>query len=100
MDPASPYGADHRWVNDFFVENGRASGGDPTLVAEAVVRAAHDPAAPLHNLVGDDAVAYVDVAARAGSHEGWVTVATEILESVAGPLPRLRSPVPGNAHAA
>jgi NAD(P)-dependent dehydrogenase (short-subunit alcohol dehydrogenase family) len=100
VDPGSPYGADHRWMNDFFVKNGQASGGDPALVAEAVVRAAHDPAAPLHNLVGDDAVAYVDLAAHAGSHEGWVTVATEIVESLAGPRPRLRPPVAGSAEAA
>jgi NAD(P)-dependent dehydrogenase (short-subunit alcohol dehydrogenase family) len=100
VNPASPYGADHRWVNDFFVKNGQASGGDPALVAEAVVRAAHDPAAPLHNLVGDDAAAYVDAAARAGSHEGWVAVATEILEFVAGPRPGARPPAVGSAGAA
>ena len=87
-DPSGPYGADHRWVEDFFVTNGEANGGDPAVVAEAIVRAAHDPATPLHTLVGDDAAAYVDLAARAGSYEGWVAVATEIVESVAGPRPR------------
>ena len=87
VDEASPYGADHAWVNRFFVANGEANGGDPAVVAEAIVRAAFDTAGPLHNLVGDDAVGYVDVAARAGSHEGWVAVATGILESVAGPRP-------------
>ena len=100
VDPSSPYGADHRWVNDFFVINGEASGGDPALVAEAVVRAAHDPATPLHNLVGDAAAGYVDLAAGAGGHEGWVAVATEILESVAGPRPRSRAPLAGSAEAA
>jgi NAD(P)-dependent dehydrogenase (short-subunit alcohol dehydrogenase family) len=88
-DASSPYGDDHRWVNDFFVGNGRANGGDPARVAEAIVRAADDPATPLHTLVGDDAQAYVDVATRAGSHEGWVAAATGILESVAGPRPTL-----------
>jgi NAD(P)-dependent dehydrogenase (short-subunit alcohol dehydrogenase family) len=100
VDPASPYGADHAWVNDFFVQNGEANGGDPAVVAEAIVRAAGDPRAPLHNLVGDDAVGYVDVAARAGSHEGWVAVATGILESVAGPRLLARTPMADRAEAA
>jgi len=100
VDPASPYGADHAWVNDFFLRNGEANGGDPAVVAEAIVRAAHDPGAPLHNLVGDDAAAYVDLAARAGSHEGWVTAATDILQSVAGPRPPAPKAMADRAEAA
>jgi NAD(P)-dependent dehydrogenase (short-subunit alcohol dehydrogenase family) len=88
VDRSSPYGADHGWVNDFFVKNGEANGGDPAIVAEAIVRAAHDPAAPLHTLVGEDAAGYVALADRSGTHEGWVAAATAILESVAGPRPR------------
>ncbi|MEW6581805.1 MAG: SDR family oxidoreductase [Actinomycetota bacterium] len=84
---AGPYRADHRWVNDFFARNGEAGGGDPAVVGEAIARAAHDSASPLHVLVGDDARAYVDLARRAGDHEGWVTVATGIVESVAGSRP-------------
>ena len=100
VDPASPYGADHAWVNDFFVTNGEANGGDPAVVAEAIVRAAHDPGAPLHNLVGGDAAAYVDLAAQAGSHEGWVTATTGILQSVAGPRPLARKAMADRAEVA
>jgi NAD(P)-dependent dehydrogenase (short-subunit alcohol dehydrogenase family) len=83
---SGPYSVDHGWVRRFFVDRER-HGGDPALVAEAVVRAAEDPSAPLHTLVGDDAAAYVGVADEAGSYEGWVTAATELLASVAGPRP-------------
>jgi NAD(P)-dependent dehydrogenase (short-subunit alcohol dehydrogenase family) len=68
---SDPYSADHRWVREFFVDRGEQAGGDPALVAQAVVAAAHDAATPLHVLVGEDAAAYVDVAARAGGYEGW-----------------------------
>jgi NAD(P)-dependent dehydrogenase (short-subunit alcohol dehydrogenase family) len=85
--PSDPYGADHRWVREFFVDRGERGGGDPELVARAIVAAAHDAATPLHVLVGDDASAYVDVAAQAGGYEGWATAVTDLFESVAGPRP-------------
>ncbi len=85
-DASSPYNADHAWFKQFFVATGQG-GGDPAVVAAAIVRAAHDPTTALHTLVGDDAAAYVNVAARVGSYEGWVAAASEIIESVAGPRP-------------
>jgi NAD(P)-dependent dehydrogenase (short-subunit alcohol dehydrogenase family) len=87
VDAGGPYGADNRWVSDFFLRNGRAGGADPAATAAAIVRAAREPATPLHTLVGDDAEGYIGVAAKAGSHEGWVKAATEIMETVAGPRP-------------
>jgi NAD(P)-dependent dehydrogenase (short-subunit alcohol dehydrogenase family) len=98
-DASSPYDADHAWFKQFFVATGQ-SGGDPAVVAEAVVRAAHDPTTALHTLVGDDAAAYLDVAARAGSYEGWVAAASEIIESVAGPRPVAERARPGAAPTA
>jgi NAD(P)-dependent dehydrogenase (short-subunit alcohol dehydrogenase family) len=95
-----PYSADHRWVREFFVDRGERGGGDPRLVADAIVAAAHDRATPVHLLVGDDAATYVDVAARAGGYEGWATAVIDLFESVAGPRP---SPAKGSStrrHAA
>jgi NAD(P)-dependent dehydrogenase (short-subunit alcohol dehydrogenase family) len=92
-DPGDPYGADERWMERFLLATG-AAGGDPAAVARAIVRAAEDPAAPLHALVGDDAAAIVDVAARAGGYEGWTTAVTGLVETVSGPRPVLAG-VPG-----
>ena len=85
--PESPYQADHAWVNDFFIKSGEANGGDPAVVADAIVRAANDPSTPLHVLVGDDALMFVDLVTQAGTWEGWKPVAVEIISSVAGPRP-------------
>jgi len=87
VDASSPYGADHAWLDDFYLKSGQAAGGDPAVVAEAIVRAATDPATPLHNLVGDDAALFVDLGTQAGTFENWVPVATQIVESAAGPRP-------------
>lgn len=87
IDSTSPYGEDHAWLDDFYLKSGQAAGGDPAVVAEAIVRAAHDAETPLHNLVGDDAALFVDLGAQAGTFEGWVPVATQIVESAAGPRP-------------
>ena len=87
VDSSSPYGADHAWLDDFYLKSGQADGGDPAVVAEAIVRAASDATTPLHNLVGDDAAQFVDLGAQAGTFENWVPVATQIVESAAGPRP-------------
>jgi len=87
VDLTNPYGADHAWLDDFYLKSGQAAGGDPAVVADAIVQAANDPATPLHNLVGDDAALFVDLGAQAGTFEGWVPVATQIVESAAGPRP-------------
>jgi NAD(P)-dependent dehydrogenase (short-subunit alcohol dehydrogenase family) len=82
-----PYGPDYAWVRAFIAATVMAQGADPSVVAQAVVRAAEDPATPLHVLVGEGAAAYIDLAARAGGYEGWSAAVTEVFASVAGPRP-------------
>jgi NAD(P)-dependent dehydrogenase (short-subunit alcohol dehydrogenase family) len=84
----SPYAADHAWLVDFYLKAIESDDAPPAaIVADAIVQAVGDPATPLHNLVGDDAKLYVDLAAQAGSYEGFVPIATSIIEGVAGPRP-------------
>ncbi len=85
-DPG-PYAADHQWMNDFYVNSGEALGADPAAAGALIANVATDHDSPLHNLVGDDAYMFVDLVAQAGTFEGWVPVATEIVEGVAGPRP-------------
>ena len=87
VDQSTPYGADHAWLDEFYLKSGEAMGGDPAVVADTIVRAARDPKTPLHVLVGDDAVMFVDLVNQAETFEGWVPVATQIVEGVAGPRP-------------
>jgi NAD(P)-dependent dehydrogenase (short-subunit alcohol dehydrogenase family) len=82
-----PYGTDYAWVRSFIAATVMQQGADPSMVARAVVRAAEDPATPLHVLVGQDAAGYVDLAARAGGYEGWAATITDVFASVAGPRP-------------
>jgi NAD(P)-dependent dehydrogenase (short-subunit alcohol dehydrogenase family) len=82
-----PYGADYSWVRTFIAATVMEQGAEPSIVARAVVRVAEDPSTPLHVLVGDDAGAYIDLAARAGGYEGWAAATTEVFASVAGPRP-------------
>lgn len=83
----SPYAADDAWMSEFYVKSGEAAGGDPALVAAAIISAVDDPSTPLHTLVGDDATMFVGLVAEAGTFEGWIPVATAIVESVSGPRP-------------
>ena len=85
--PASPYQADHAWVNEFYIKSGEATGGDPAVVSAAIVQAAIDPSTPLHVLVGDDATMFVDLVEQAGTWEGWKPVVVSIVDSVSGPRP-------------
>jgi NAD(P)-dependent dehydrogenase (short-subunit alcohol dehydrogenase family) len=86
-DDPTVYAADRAWIDEFFLKSGEAAGGDPAVVADVIVKTANDPTPPLHTLVGDDAVLFVDLVNQAGTFEGWVPVATQIVESVAGPRP-------------
>ena len=86
-EDATVYASDRGWIDEFFLKSGEAAGGDPAVVAEVIVKTAADPSPPLHTLVGDDATLFVDLVNQAGSFEGWVPVATQIVESVAGPRP-------------
>jgi hypothetical protein len=51
------------------------------------IASASDPVSSLHNLVGDDAVMFVDLVQQSGTVEAWFPVGTSIVESVAGPRP-------------
>lgn len=86
-DDSTTYASDRAWVDEFFLKSGEAAGGDPAVVADVIVKTAADPTPPLHTLVGDDAVLFVDLVNQAGTFEGWIPVATQIVESVAGPRP-------------
>lgn len=59
---------------------------DEASVAEAV-RHVEDRHGAVDVLVGEDAAAYIDLAARAGGYEGWAKATTEVFASVAGPRP-------------
>jgi Short-chain dehydrogenases of various substrate specificities len=87
IDLDDPYAADQLWVKEFFSKSVEAGGGEPSVVADAIVRAAADPTTPLHNLVGDDAVMFVHMVAEAGSLENWLPIGRSIIEGVAGPRP-------------
>jgi NAD(P)-dependent dehydrogenase (short-subunit alcohol dehydrogenase family) len=87
IDPNDPYAADHAWMKEFFDKSVEAGGGDPSIVADAIVRAADDPETPVHTLVGDDAAMFVDLVSQAGTMEAWLPIGTSIVESVAGPRP-------------
>lgn len=85
--PTSAYQADQDWVNDFYVKSGEANGADPRVAGSFIADVAHDPDAPLHNLIGDDAYMFVDLVAQAETFEGWMPVGTAIIEGVSGPRP-------------
>jgi NAD(P)-dependent dehydrogenase (short-subunit alcohol dehydrogenase family) len=87
VDEASPYGADHAWMAEFYVKSGEAMGGPPSAVADAILAAVDDPATPTHVLVGDDAFLFVDLVQQAGTFEAWLPVGTTIVEGVSGPRP-------------
>jgi len=89
IKPADPYAADHRWVDEFYTKSVEGEGGgDPALVASAIVAAANDSTTGLHTLVGDDAKLFVDLVAQAGTFEAWMPIAKSIIEGVAGPRPQ------------
>jgi hypothetical protein len=62
-----------------FSRNALVHGGDPRDVAEAIVRAVHDPATPLHVHVGADAEALLAVWRETGTFETFVPAANALL---------------------
>jgi NAD(P)-dependent dehydrogenase (short-subunit alcohol dehydrogenase family) len=84
---SGPYAADHEWVLEFYRKSVVSASGAPSVVADAIVAAADDPATPLHVLVGDDAVMFVDLVTQYESFEAWTPVGQQIMEGVAGPRP-------------
>jgi len=84
---ADPYAEDQAWLAAFFEKSVIEGGGDPAEVATAIVRAAKDPATPVHNLIGDDAAMLIGLFEQAGTMEAWIPVAVSFAETVAGPRP-------------
>jgi NAD(P)-dependent dehydrogenase (short-subunit alcohol dehydrogenase family) len=82
-----PYAAQYNWVRTFFDKSVETGGGDPAVVATAIVAAANDADTPLHVLVGDDAVMFVDLVTSLGTYEAWRPVSVDIVSGVAGPRP-------------
>ena len=80
------YEADGAWFRTF-MDTSVNNGADPRVVADAIVAAANDPNAPIHQAIGDDAQLYLSLLASAGSVEGWLEAAIPIVESIAGPRP-------------
>ena len=84
---SGPYAAQHEWMLDFYRKSVASVGGQPSVVADAIVAAADDPATPVHVLVGEDAVGFVDLVTSLGTYEAWKPVGQQIAEGVAGPRP-------------
>jgi NAD(P)-dependent dehydrogenase (short-subunit alcohol dehydrogenase family) len=82
-----PYRAQHEWILEFFRKSIKSASGDPSAVADAIVVAADDPETPMHVLVGDDAVMFVDLVEGLGSYEAWRPVSEQVVVGVAGPRP-------------
>jgi NAD(P)-dependent dehydrogenase (short-subunit alcohol dehydrogenase family) len=70
--PGSPYEGLERGVRDYF-ERSVADGGDPGVVAQAIVRAATDPATGIHVPVGEDAELLIRTAATRSEAE-WMAM--------------------------
>jgi NAD(P)-dependent dehydrogenase (short-subunit alcohol dehydrogenase family) len=82
-----PYRAQHEWILEFFRKSIKSASGDPSAVADAIVAAADDPETPMHVLVGDDAVMFVDLVEGLGSYEAWRPVNEQVVAGLAGPRP-------------
>ena len=81
------YAAERQWIQTFFDKSIESGSGAPSVVADAIVAAADDPATPLHVLVGDDAVMFVGLVDSLGVYEEWLPISEEIVAGVSGPRP-------------
>jgi len=84
--PSSVYADDEAWFQSF-VTAGIGGAPGPDVVADAIVAAANDPAPALHQPIGDDAAMYLELLSQVDGYEGWMAVATPIVEAAAGPRP-------------
>jgi NAD(P)-dependent dehydrogenase (short-subunit alcohol dehydrogenase family) len=82
----SAYEADASWW-DAFMNASVTGGADASIVADAIVDAANDPATPLQRPVGDDAALYLDLWDQTRTYEGWIAAAIPVVEMTAGPRP-------------
>ncbi|WP_424217649.1 SDR family oxidoreductase (plasmid) [Streptomyces sp. BI20] len=81
--PDGPYTADEAWTARFLAHVAKGA-ADPREAAEALVRAVHDPRAPLHTPIGADAEATL---AGRPSHEDWLPVFLTHAQALTGPRP-------------
>ncbi|MEV7421195.1 SDR family oxidoreductase [Streptomyces sp. NPDC091212] len=81
----NPYGADETWLR-LFMERTAESAADASLVADAVIAAATDPATPLHAPVGEEAAMAIDMVGKVG-FDDWLPHFVHHAEAVAGPRP-------------
>ncbi|MFD5898817.1 MULTISPECIES: SDR family oxidoreductase [unclassified Streptomyces] len=80
-----PYGADEAWLRRFML--GTAEGAaDASVVAEAVVAAAEDPATPLHSPVGEGAEAAIEMVTKV-AFDDWLPQFVAYAQTLAGPRP-------------
>ena len=91
MAAEDPYRADAEWMAEFYDKSVEV-GGDPVVVAEAIVKAAIDPSTPLHNLIGDDAHMFVDLVAQSGTVEAGCPSASRMSSPSPDPGRRRRPP--------
>ena len=82
----SAYEADATWWQDF-MSSSVSGGADASIVAEAIVSAAHDPSTPLQRPVGDDAELYLGLWDQTRTYEAWIEAAIAVVEMTAGPRP-------------
>lgn len=85
-EKSAAYAADHAWIQSFF-EAGVGGGDDASVVADAIVSAATDPATRLHTTVGDDAAMYLDLLSQVDGYEGWMEAVMPLVEGTVGPRP-------------
>ncbi|GAB2699164.1 SDR family oxidoreductase [Kitasatospora kifunensis] len=85
LSEEDPYSADEAWLTRFMVRIAEA-GGEPAVVADAIVAAVENPDTPLHALVGEEAEMAVDLAGKAG-YEQWYPQFVQQAEHFAGPRP-------------
>jgi NAD(P)-dependent dehydrogenase (short-subunit alcohol dehydrogenase family) len=82
----SAYEADATWWQSF-MQSSVSGGADASVVADAIVSAAHDPDTPLQRPVGDDAELYLGLWDQTRTYEAWIEAAIPVVEMTAGPRP-------------
>ena len=85
-DGSDPYAKDQAWLAEFFDKSVIEGGGDPVEVADAIVGAAHDPATPVHNLVGDERH-HADRPVPAGRFHGGMVARGRLVRRIGGRPP-------------
>lgn len=87
-----PYGADEAWLRRFMLGTSEGA-ADASVVANAVVTAATDPATPLHTPVGEGAEAAIEMTTKI-PFDDWLPQFITYAQTLAGPRPT----PPENGH--